>query len=54
MFLVSSGFVIGQLYTILNTLVTPVLSDQFGFDVANTSHFLIGMAVAFIASSFIQ
>ena len=43
----------GQLYAIINTLVAPVLSDKFGFDVANTSHYFIGGSFIFLGSSFI-
>ena len=37
----------------LNTLVTLVPSDKFGFDVANASHYLNGASVIFLRSSFI-
>ena len=53
-FLILSSYGVGKLHGVLNSLVTPVLSDRFGFDVANTSYFLIGTAVAFLGSSFIQ
>ena len=53
-YLILCGYLVGQLYAILTTLVTPVLSDQFGFTVEYTSHYLIGVAVAFLTASFIQ
>ena len=45
---------IGHLYSLLFSLVTPVLSDQFGFNIEYTSHFLVGVSVAFCLSSFLQ
>ena len=42
------------MYTILNGMVAPVLSDQFGFDVEFTSHYLLGMSFAHIISSIFQ
>ena len=45
---------IGQVYAILNTLITPVLSDQLGFSVEYTSHFFVGVSVVFILASVIQ
>ena len=53
-FLVSCGYMIGQVYAILTTLVTPVLSDQFGFSVEYTSYYLAAVSVAFIVASVIQ
>lgn len=44
----------GQLYAILTTLVTPVLSDQFGFSVEYTSHYLVGISATFIVASICQ
>lgn len=41
----------GQLYSFLGTMVTPVLSDKFGLTVEYTSHFLIGIAAAFLLGS---
>ena len=45
---------IGQVYAILTTLVTPVLSDQFGFSIEYTSHFLIAVSAAFMVGSVFQ
>jgi MFS family permease len=53
-FMIACGFMIGQVYAVLFTLVTPVLSDQFGFNVECTSHFFVGVSAAFCASSVIQ
>ena len=53
-FLIGCGYMAGHLYSFLFTLVTPILSDQFGFSVEYTSHFLIGFSVAFCLSSFVQ
>lgn len=41
----------GQLYTFLATMITPVLSDKFGLTVEYTSHFLIGIAAAYLVGS---
>ena len=54
MFLFSSGFLVGLLYSVLATLVTPVLSDQFGFSVDFTAHYFNGMGLALFGTSFIQ
>ena len=51
--MIACGFMIGQVYAVLFTLVTPVLSDQFGFNVECTSHFFVGVSAAFCASSVI-
>ena len=45
---------IGQMYAILTTLVTPVLSDQFGFSVEYTSHYFVGVSAVFIVASLSQ
>ena len=52
--MIGCGFMVGQIYALLFTLVAPVLSDQFGFTVEYTSHFYIGLSAAFFASSIIQ
>jgi MFS family permease len=53
-FLIGCGYISGQFYALIFTLVTLILNDQFGFTVEYTSHFLIGVSVAFCLSSFIQ
>jgi MFS family permease len=42
------------MYTIVSALVPPVLSDQFGFNVEYTSHYLLVMSSAYLISSFLQ
>ena len=42
------GYVGGEVQAVIFTLVTPVLSHQFGFDVANTSLFLLAVPVAYL------
>ena len=53
-FILACGFVNGQTYAVIYTLVTPVLSDQFGFTVANTALFYVGLAVGSFAACIIQ
>jgi MFS family permease len=54
MFLCGCGFLGGMMYTIVSALVPPVLSDQFGFNVEYTSHYLLVMSSAYLISSFLQ
>ena len=42
------------MFTIVSALAPPVLSDQFGFDVENTSHYLLVMSSAYLISSILQ
>ena len=44
----------GMMNAVLSSLITPVLSDSFGFTVQYTSYFFIGVSCALLASSFIQ
>ena len=53
-YLIICSYVFGQFYSVISTLITPVLSDQFGFTVEYTSHYLIGVAVALFMGSVIQ
>ena len=53
-YLVVYGHAVGMMYAIVFSLVAPVLSDTFGFTVEYTSHFYIGVACIYIASTFIQ
>ncbi|CAI8018978.1 hypothetical protein GBAR_LOCUS11454 [Geodia barretti] len=54
MFLCGCGFLGGMMFTIVSALAPPVLSDQFGFDVENTSHYLLVMSSAYLISSILQ
>ncbi|CAI8010907.1 hypothetical protein GBAR_LOCUS7119 [Geodia barretti] len=47
-FIMACGYVGGEVQAVIFTLVTPVLSHQFGFDVANTSLFLLAVPVAYL------
>ena len=50
---VACGDLTGMMYSVIYTLVTPILSDSFGFTVEYTSHFYLGVSLAFFASSLI-
>ena len=54
LFLVVCGYMIGQVYALITTLITPIMSDQFGFNVEYTSYFLTGAGVAFSSASILQ
>ena len=45
--MVMSGYMNGQILSVVFTLVTPVLSHQFGLSVANTSLFLLAVPGAY-------
>ena len=47
-FIIACGYVNGQVLSVVFTLVTPVLSHQFGFNVANTSLFLLAVPGAYV------
>ena len=42
-FLVICGFIAGALFTVMDTLLNPVLSDHFGFTIADSSYFVFGV-----------
>ena len=44
----------GMLYAFMATLISPVLSDMFGFTVGKTAMFFIGVSLANLGTSFIQ
>ena len=44
-FLVACACVTGSCYTVLDTLLNPILSDHFGFTVADNSYFMFGVLV---------
>jgi MFS family permease len=54
LFLVGCAFLIGACYTIFTSLITPVLSDQFGFSVKYTSYFFVVVSTAYFGSSILQ
>ena len=47
-FLVICGFVAGALYTVMDTLLNPVLSDHFGFTIADSSYFVFGVTCVLV------
>lgn len=50
-FLTVNGYVIGSVFSFIDTLLTPILSDNFGFTIEDTSYFfLISMFLPLIAS----
>ena len=49
-----NAYVTGQAFALLYTLVSPILSDQFGFTVDNTALFFAALAVGGLASPFVQ
>ena len=52
-YLILCGFVGGHLYSIIGTIISPVLSDQFGFSVKYASYYWIGVGVALFTSGFV-
>jgi MFS family permease len=52
-YLACCGLAGGHLYAINSTIIPPILSDQFGFNVKYTSYYFIGVAIALLASTFI-
>jgi hypothetical protein len=54
MFLIGCGFLIGMGYTIFTSLITPVLSDQFGFTVQYISYFFLATSATYFGSSLVQ
>lgn len=44
-FLVLCTCVTGSCYTVLDTLLNPILSDHFGFTVTDNSYFMFGVLV---------
>ncbi|CAI7994629.1 hypothetical protein GBAR_LOCUS1520 [Geodia barretti] len=54
LFLVGCSFLIGASYTIFTSLITPVLSDQFGFSIKYTSYFFVVVSTAYFGSSILQ
>jgi hypothetical protein len=53
-FVFANAYVTGQAFALLYTLVSPILSDQFGFTVDNTALFFTALAVGGLASPFVQ
>ena len=49
-FIVALAYSNGQVYSLLIVLVSPVLSDQFGFRVADTSLYYVGLLVSSLVS----
>ena len=54
LFMLLCSYVIGQIRGIFITVVTPVLSDQFGFSVADISYFFMLLNAALIVTCIIQ
>ncbi|CAI8042429.1 hypothetical protein GBAR_LOCUS23564 [Geodia barretti] len=54
LFLVGCAFLIGASYAIFTSLITPVLSDQFGFSIKYTSYFFVVVSTAYFGSSILQ
>lgn len=52
--LIGCTFLMHMFYVIFNTLITPVLSDQFGFSVKYISYFFLLVSAANINGSVIQ
>jgi predicted MFS family arabinose efflux permease len=53
-FVFACAYVNGQTLSVVYTLVAPILSDQFGFSVANTSLYFVALAVGCFTASIIQ
>ena len=54
MFIFASAYVSGEVLSITYALVSPMLSDQFGFTVENTALYFVGLAVGAFFSGFVQ
>ena len=50
----SCGYVIGSCFSVLYTLINPLLSDKFGFSVSNISHFFVAISLVNLSATFIQ
>ena len=50
-FLVVCGYIAGALYTVLDTLVAPLLSDHLGFTISDISYFVLGTTVILVVST---
>ena len=54
LFILASSYVIGQVLSVVYMLIAPVLSDKFGFSVANTSLYFVALTIPYFVSSFVQ
>jgi MFS family permease len=54
LFVLLNAYITGQALSVVYTLVSPILSDQFGFTVYNTALFFVGLGVGGFASVLIQ
>lgn len=54
LFLLGCGLLTGAAYTVFTSLITPVLSDQFGFTVKYTSYFFLAVSATYLMTSFVQ
>ena len=48
------GYVIGSCFSVLYSLINPLLSDQFGFSVSNISHFFVAISLINLSTTFFQ
>lgn len=40
-YLIGSGYIVGAVFNLIDTLLSPILSDNFGFTVDDISYFLL-------------
>jgi hypothetical protein len=40
-YLIGAGYIVGAVFNLIDTLLSPILSDNFGFTVDDISYFLL-------------
>ena len=40
-YLIGTGYIVGAVFNLIDTLLSPILSDNFGFTIDDISYFLL-------------